>query len=75
MRSSLFHAPGDWVGARFTVRDRRSLATWVAILWVLTIPGRYPYRNSVAIVWTLSELAIALALIVWIASETPVETE
>jgi hypothetical protein len=71
----VFHAPGDWLANSTSVRDRRSIATWFAILYVLTLPLRYPLRNYVSMVWALSEGAIIISLLAWGSAETPVETE
>lgn len=73
--SSLFYAPGDWLSTCFTARQRRAAATWMLIVYVLTLPLRYPYRNTVSLVWYLSELALIVSLLSVVSAETPVEGE
>lgn len=71
----IFYAPGDWMGGRFTARQRRTIATWTLILVIVTIPFRYPYRSDVSLVWAISELALVLGLWSIVSAETPVEHE
>lgn len=73
--TKIFYAPGDWMGSRFTARQRRAIAAWTLILIVLTMPLRYPYRQYVSLVWAISELALILSMWGVVSAETPVEEE
>lgn len=75
MMDRLLHGPGDWLGSRFTARQRRSIAAWVMILIVITIPMRYPFKGAVWMVWAISEVALVLAMWGVVSAETPVESE
>lgn len=70
-----WHAPGDWLGTRFSARQRRSFATWLLIVFVGTVPLRYAWRNTFTMIWLLSELALWIGLLAVVVSETPVEEE
>lgn len=48
---------------------------WALIVYVLTIPIRYFFRNNVSMVWALSEAALALALLMVVVADAPVEME
>lgn len=71
----LKYGPGDWLVAQSSVRGRRALGAWALIVYTISIPVRYLFRNQVWMVWGLSEIAIVLALLAFIASETPVSIE
>lgn len=72
---NLYHGPGDWMADATSARDRRSAAAWLLIIYIATIPLRYPYKNAVWMVWVLSEFAIIFSLLAVGAAETPTETE
>jgi hypothetical protein len=72
---SLFHAPGDWLSTRLTSRDRRSAIAWLLIADILSTPLQWPFRNSVSLVWMLSQVALAVGLGGMLSAETPVEPE
>lgn len=73
---SLFFAPGDWMGSRFTARGRRAAAAWLllASLFVAT-PLTYAWKDAVWMVWLLSMAAIWVSLATIVTTETPVEHE
>lgn len=75
MLKRIFFAPGDWLATRLTVRERRATATWLLIIVVLTTPLQWPWRNSVSLVWLISQIALAVAFVALVLSETPVENE
>lgn len=76
MIEKILYGPGDWLGARFTVRQRRALAAWVMILTIFPgIPFTYLWKNSVWMVWLLSIIALTFAAWGVLAAETPVEKE
>lgn len=75
MIEKILYGPGDWLGSRFTVRQRRAIAAWTMILIAVTIPLRYPYRTYVSLVWAISELALLLSMWGVVSAETPVEKE
>jgi hypothetical protein len=63
-----WHAPGDWIVAHTTARDRRSFGFWTV---VLAIVGAFFWGQAVLYVTVLS----IVALLPNITSETPVEHE
>lgn len=71
----MFHRPGDWLVEQTTARQRRSIATWMLVFAVVTMPLRYVWKDAVWMVWALSELAILISLVTTIFAETPVEHE
>lgn len=71
----LFYAPGDWLGSRFDARQRRAVATWLMILFLVSIPATYPLRSYVSLVWLLSEIALVVGMWGVVSAETPVEPE
>jgi hypothetical protein len=73
--STVFYAPGDWLCTKLNRRQRVALATWFLILYVATIPLRFPFKDLVWMVWLLSEIAIMLSLLGVVSAETPVERE
>lgn len=75
LATSIFHSPGDWLADATSARDRRSAATWMLIIYCLTVPLRYPYKDAVWMVWVLSEFAIIFSLLAVGAAETPAESE
>jgi hypothetical protein len=74
-RGRLLHGPGDWLVTHTSAKTRRSVAMWMFIVYVLTVPLRYPFKDAVWMIYMLSELALALALLAVAAAETPVEDE
>lgn len=75
MISKIFYWPGDYLGSRFTARQRRAIAAWSLIGTIVTIPARYPFRNYVSLVWLISEIALVFSLWGVVSAETPVEKE
>jgi len=73
--SRSFHAPGDWIAAHSTARQRRSLIAWVLIIDILSTPIQYPFRTYVSLVWFLSQIALIIGLGGMLSAETPVEKE
>jgi hypothetical protein len=73
--SAIFYGPGDWMGSKFDVRQRRAIAAWTLILIIVTMPLRYPYRSYVSLVWAISEVALIFAMWGVTAAETPVEEQ
>lgn len=71
----ILYGPGDWMGGRFTARQRRAIAAYTLIFIIVTIPLRYPFRNYVSLVWAISELALVLSMWGVVSAETPVEEE
>ena len=70
-----FYAPRDWLADRTNARLRGAIAFWLlAGMLVLTILT-YPARESVAVLWAFSILALILALLAVLFAETPVEIE
>lgn len=67
--------PGNWIATRFTAAQRREIATWLLIVFIITTPLRYIFKDQVWMVWFLSEVALDLALLGVIAAETPVENQ
>jgi len=67
--------PGDTVAHGTSPATRRNLASWAAILMILTLPIRYLFKDQVWMVWALSEAAFILALLSIAAAETPVEID
>lgn len=75
MLTKVFYGPGDWLATRLTVRQRRATATWLLIVVILTTPFQWPWKDSVALVWMISQVALAVAFVALVLSETPVEKE
>lgn len=75
MSEKFFYAPGDWLGSRFSARQRRAIAAWCLILVFVTIPLRYFAKDAVWMVWLLSEVALLFGLWGVVSAETPVEAE
>jgi hypothetical protein len=74
-RVRLFYGPGDWLGTRFTARQRRAIGAWCMVFVIMTIPLRYPFRAYVSMVWAISEVALVFGLWAIVSAETPVESE
>lgn len=72
---SVFYAPGDWLATRMTARQRRATAAWLLIFVIVTVPLRYLWKDTVWMVWFLSEIALVLGLAGVLSAETPVEHE
>lgn len=70
-----YFGPPDWVAGALTARQRRAAAFWLLILYVVTTPLRYPFKDVVWMVWLLSEFAIVISLLTFVSAETPVEQE
>lgn len=75
MRARIFFAPGDWLATRFDARTRRAIIAWLLIADIASTPLQWPLRNSVSLVWGLSQIAIAIGLGGMLSAETPVEEE
>lgn len=75
MKEKIFFGPGDWLGGRLNARERRAVATWLLIIYIVTIPLRLPFKDIVWMVWLLSEIAIVISLATMVSAETPVEEE
>lgn len=75
MIKKFFYWPGDWLSKKFTARQRRAIAAWFMILFIIGIPVTYPVRNEVAVIWLMSEVALVLAMWGVVSAETPVEDE
>jgi hypothetical protein len=74
-RARFFYGPGDWLAGRFTARQRRAIAAWLMIWVIISTPFQFPWRNSVTLVWTISQIALILGLWAVVSGETPVEEE
>lgn len=73
---SLFYGPGDWLAHRTTSRDRRAVATWLAMLFIFPgTPISFFWRSEIWMLWLMSDVALILALLAVAAGETPVERE
>lgn len=73
MLKQIYYAPYDWLTTRFSPRDRGAFAIWLGIFFILSIPLQYPYKNTVWLVWLLSEIALILSQLGVVSAETPVE--
>ena len=47
MLKKIYYTPGDWLANRFSPRGRRAFATWLGILFVVSVPFQYPYKDAV----------------------------
>jgi hypothetical protein len=75
MLKRIYYAPYDWLTTRFSPRDRGAFAIWLGIIFLLSAPAQYPYKNAVWLVWLLSELAIILSQLGIVSAETPVKQD
>lgn len=70
-----FYGPGDWLASHFTARQRRAVATWIAILTVFPGALTYLWKDTIWMVWLLSIIALEFGAASWAAAETPMEEE
>jgi hypothetical protein len=75
MLKRIYYAPYDWITRRFTPRDRGAFAVWLGIIFVISIPLQYPHKNSVTLVWLLSEIALVVGQLGVVSAETPVQQD
>jgi hypothetical protein len=76
MRKRLLYGPGDWLGTRWSARERRAMLAWALLLSIFPLtPLTFFWKDAVWMVWTLSIIAIWLSLISAVSAETPAEAE
>lgn len=75
MISKLFYAPGDWLGTKLSARQRRAVGAWLLIISIATMPLHYIWKDTIWMIWAISEAAIVISLATIVAAETPVEPE
>lgn len=76
MLSRVFHGPGDWLAAKTTVRQRRSIATWLLIVSIFPgTPIWFVWRDAIWLIGLMGLVAIWLALASVVSAETPVEQQ